>query len=128
MSNRKKKEKKYLKFLQNGDMDQLLQLFSQDAIVDSPLYGLKKASDFYRELQADTQASELELLGIFEEEKSTNMALFFTYNWTLKNQEIVSFEVVDILEFNDSGKIAKLKIIYDTVLARKLVKQLKLNE
>ncbi|MBT8236908.1 MAG: nuclear transport factor 2 family protein [Bacteroidia bacterium] len=125
MSNRRSIAKNYLKFLQNGDMDQLLQLFSQDAIVDSPLYGLKKASDFYRELQTDTQDSKLELLKIFEAEKSTNMALYFTYKWTLKNQEVVSFEVVDIIEFNDSDKIQKLKIIYDTVLARTLVKQLK---
>ena len=117
--------KNYLKYLQDGDIDQLLKLFSQDAIVDSPLYGVKKATVFYRSLQADTQASELELLGVFEEEKSTNMALFFAYKWTLKNKETVSFDVVDIFEINDSGKIEKLKIIYDTVLARTLVKQLK---
>ena len=78
--------KDYLKYLQDGDIDQLLKLFCQDAIVHSPIYGVNKASVFYRMLQADTLASELELLGLFEEEKSTNMALFFTYKWTLKNK------------------------------------------
>ncbi len=125
MGNRSSIAKNYLKFLQNGDISQLLNLFSQDAIVDSPIYGLKKASDFYRELQADTKASKLELLGIFEEENRSDIALYFTYKWTLKTQEIVSFDVVDVIEFNDANKIKKLKIIYDTVLARTLVNQLK---
>ena len=125
MGNRSSIAKNYLKFLQNGDIAQLLDLFSQDAIVDSPLYGIKKAADFYRDLQADTQNSELKLLGIFEEENRSDIALYFTYKWTLKTREIVSFDVVDVIEFNDSDKIKKLKIIYDTVLARTLVNQLK---
>jgi len=125
MGNRSSIAKNYLKFLQNGDISQLLNLFSQDAIVDSPLYGIKKATDFYRGLQADTQSSELKLIGIFEEENRSDIALYFTYKWTLKTREIVSFDVVDVIEFNDSDKIKKLKIIYDTVLARTLVNQLK---
>ncbi|NND15866.1 MAG: SnoaL-like domain-containing protein [Eudoraea sp.] len=125
MLSKKSIAKKYLDHLQSGDLEQLLDLFSENATVDSPIYGVQIALDFFHDLLTDTQSSELELLGIFEEEGGNNLALYFTYKWTLKNGEIVSFEVVDIMEFDASQKISTLKIIYDTVTARSLVKQLK---
>ncbi|MEH6535887.1 MAG: nuclear transport factor 2 family protein, partial [Psychroserpens sp.] len=63
---------------------------------------------------------------IFEQDDSNDLALYFTYKWTLKNNQKVEFDVVDIIEFDSKNKIKKLKIIYDTVISRKLVD--KLNE
>ncbi len=122
----KKKEiaKEYIKHLENGNIEQVLALFNQNGMVDSPLYGIKKADEFYLELNSDTTNSELSLLGIFEESDSKNLALYFTYKWTLRNNQVVEFDVVDIIEFDIQNKISKLKIIYDTVIARKLVEQL----
>ena len=54
-----------------------------------------------------------------------NIALHFNYQWTLRNDAKVNFEVVDILEFDDDNKIKILTIIYDTVQNRELVKKLK---
>lgn len=122
--NKKEIAKEYINHLENGNIEQVLALFNQDGIVDSPLYGIKKADEFYLELNSDTLNSELSLLGIFEESDTNNLALYFTYKWTLKNNEIVEFDVVDIIEFDNKNKISKLKIIYDTVVARKLVEQL----
>ena len=122
--NKKEIAKKYIGHLENGNIEQIIALFSQDGIVDSPLYGIRKANEFYLELNSDTANSELSILGIFEENDSNNLALYFTYKWTLKNNQIVEFNVVDIIEFDALNKISKLKIIYDTVIARKLVKQL----
>lgn len=116
--------KEYINHLENGNIEQVLALFNQNGIVDSPLYGIKKADEFYLELNSDTTNSELSLLGIFEESDSNNLALYFTYKWTLKNNQIVEFDVVDIIEFDNQNKISKLKIIYDTVIARKLVEQM----
>jgi len=116
--------KAYIRHLENGNMEQVTALFNQNGMVDSPLYGMKKAADFYRDLNNDTTNSELSLLGIFEEVGSNKLALYFTYNWTLKNDQTVEFDVVDIIEFDNQNKISKLKIIYDTVVARKLVGQL----
>ncbi|WP_299157048.1 nuclear transport factor 2 family protein [uncultured Tenacibaculum sp.] len=116
--------KTYISHLENGKIKQVIALFTQNGIVESPLYGIKKASDFYLELSNDTTNSELSLLGIFEEQESNTIALYFTYKWTLKNNQIVKFDVVDIIEFDNDNKISKLKIIYDTVIARKLVEQL----
>lgn len=122
--NKKEIAKEYITHLENGYIEQVIALFSQNGIVDSPLYGIKKANDFYLELNNDTANSELSLLGIFEENDSNNLALYFTYKWTLKNNQIVEFDVVDIIEFDSQNKISKLKIIYDSVIARKLVGQL----
>lgn len=116
--------KEYIKHLENGNIDQVIALFDLNGIVDSPLYGIKRADEFYLELNSDTANSELSLLGIFEENNSNKLALYFTYKWTLKNNQIVEFDVVDIIEFDNQNKISKLKIIYDTVMARKLVGQL----
>jgi hypothetical protein len=114
----------YIHFLEKGDIENVISLFNQKGIVDSPLYGIKKATEFYHELSSDTTNSKLHLLGIFEEKDSNSIALYFTYKWTLKNNEKVEFDVVDIIEFDEHNKISKLKIIYDTVVARKLVEQL----
>ncbi|AZJ35226.1 nuclear transport factor 2 family protein [Tenacibaculum singaporense] len=122
--NKNKIAKKYLEHLENGNIEKVINLFSNNGIVESPIYGIKKADEFYRELNNDTSNSELFLKGIFEQNDSNNLALYFTYKWTLKNNEKVEFDVVDIIELNSENKITKLKIIYDTVISRKLVNDL----
>ena len=42
-----------------------------------------------------------------------------------KGNFIFSFQVIDILEFDDQNKIVELKIIYDTVQSRALVEAMK---
>jgi len=116
---------KYIDYLKKGDIENIINLFNQKGIVNSPLYGIKKAKAFYHELSSDTTDSELHLLGIFEENDSNSLALYFTYKWTLRNNKKVEFDVVDIIEFDVHNKISKLKIIYDTVNTRKLVGHLK---
>jgi len=116
--------KKYLEYLENGNIEKVIDLFSNKGIVESPIYGIKKADEFYRELNNDTSNSELLLKGIFEQNDSNNLALYFTYKWTLKNNEKVEFDVVDIIQLDSENKITKLKIIYDTVISRRLVNEL----
>lgn len=116
--------KAYLTHLESGDMEKVVALFHQEGMVDSPLYGIKKADEFYRELNNDTTNSKLTVLGGFEENEANKIALYFNYKWTLKNNQVVEFDVVDIIEFDEQNKISKLKIIYDTVVTRKLVGEL----
>ena len=112
--------RKYMEWLEKGDMQNIVALFSENGTVDSPLYGVKKASEFYKILSADTADSKLKLNGIFEEKTTGRIALYFNYNWILKNNKSVNFDVVDIIEFNENGKIESLKIIYDPTQSRKL--------
>jgi len=116
---------KYLDYLNKGDIQKIIKLFNENGVVDSPIYGIMKADEFYHKLNNDTSNSELHLKGIFEDNDSNKLALYFGYTWTLKNKEEVKFDVVDIIEFDSLNMIDKLKIIYDTVIARALVNQLK---
>jgi len=110
----------YLRYLEKGATSNIIDLFAPDGYVDSPLYGMQKAADFYQALSADTISSTLKIHNIFEDHSTNSIALYFSYVWVLKNQEQAQFDVVDIIEFDRNNKIVKLKIIYDTVVSRKL--------
>jgi ketosteroid isomerase-like protein len=116
---------KYIGFLSNGDIEGIVSLFAENGKVDSPLYGIKEANEFFKELIGDTTNSELKLKGIFEDFNSDSLALYFGYKWTVKSGKIAEFDVVDILDFDEKNKIVKLKIIYDTVVSRNLIEEMK---
>lgn len=125
MSSKIEIAEKYIEFLHAGEIDAIISLFAPNAEVDSPLYGLMKAPEFFNMLKADTTESTLTTHGIFEKAASNEIALYFNYLWHLKNGTSVKFDVVDIMKFDDNTKITHLKIIYDTVKARPLLAQQK---
>jgi len=110
----------YLEGLNAGDLDAVLDLFTPEAQVISPLYGTKTATEFYAALFADTERSDTELLTIFDSSDTGGaVALHFRYGWTLADGTPVSFEVVDVIELNAArDAFAKLTIIYDTAPLR----------
>ena len=117
--------KQYIAFLSEGNVEGVIGLFSESGKVYSPIYGEKNAKEFYRILNDDTLQSELSLKEIFQNEESENIALYFEYKWTVKSGNVVVFDVVDILEFDEQNKIQELKIIYDTVISKRLVEEMK---
>ena len=121
---RKRIAYQYLNYLEEGNMSSIIALFDINGTVNSPIYGIKKASDFYTQLNEDTYSSKLELKGLFDEANTSRLALYFCYTWILKNKERVTFDVVDIIEFTKQGKIKTLNIIYDTVVTRTLIEKL----
>lgn len=110
--------KKYLQFLEAGDYEKLISLFSKDAVVHSPLYGQVDAAQFYNDLFEDTSESKLTLLNIFTGEKENTAAVHFQFDWTLSDGTAALFEVVDVCKFLSDGKIEELKIIYDSAKTR----------
>ena len=80
MFTKKETANKYIDFLEKGDMEKLLKLFSENAIVDSPVYGILNAKEFYTRLSNDTLLSELNLKGIFEENDSKNLHYILIIN------------------------------------------------
>lgn len=114
----------YVDLLAKGDMNAVIDLFSQDGVVHSPIYGLMQASEFYHKLAEDTTSSSIEMDGIFHEKESERIAIYFKYTWTVKSGKQVIFDVVDVITFDEQGKIQELKIIYDTVISRRLVEEL----
>ena len=119
---------KYIEYLSIGDVEKIVNLFADNGKVSSPIYGEKPAGLFYKELLEDTINSALKFKGIFEEADSNRIALYFEYTWTVKSGKMVQFDVVDILDLDNENKIIKLKIIYDTVISRKLVDEMKTSK
>ncbi|MDN5204756.1 nuclear transport factor 2 family protein [Fulvivirgaceae bacterium BMA10] len=108
----------YLNALGKGSLNDILSLFHESATVVSPLYGEKNAREFYHVLLNDTIESILKPLNFFSNLDTKNGSIHFLYTWTMKNGQMVTFECVDIVEFDDKGLIKKLTIIYDTVKTR----------
>lgn len=115
---------KYLAALNSGILENVLNLFTTDAVVVSPLYGEMLATDFYKELFQDTSNSKTTFLDVYEANGSSNVIMHFNYQWTFKNQNVVNFECVDLFEFTEErDRFKKLKIIYDTYPIRKEFKE-----
>jgi len=110
----------YLQALRDAELSAVLALFTPTAQVISPLYGLRVATNFYAELFADTSRSEVSLQDVLVHEARRSMALLFTYRWTLADGQEEQFEVVDYCLLDEAGKIAELRILYDTAAVRPL--------
>ncbi len=116
----------YLDGLESGNVENIVSLFSDDAIVHSPLYGDMPAKDFFKSLVADTNKSDISLIDIFNSiDKLDTCAAHFRYHWTLKDGTATSFECVDVFQLNELGKIKMLTIIYDTHKTRSFFDNIK---
>lgn len=106
----------YIGALSRGDTDAILELFAPSGAVESPLYGIKRAVDFYRDLEKDTKRSTLQLQAVYvDPHDPRKAAIHFRYRWEMKNGEIVTFSCVDLFEFTGPPlKVSKLSIVYDT--------------
>ncbi|WP_128435361.1 nuclear transport factor 2 family protein [Streptomyces cyaneus] len=111
----------YLAGLERADAEAVLELFAPGAIVHSPLYGPKPATEFYPELFADTSRSRLTLLGVTNgrtQQGARLIAFWFHFDWRLPSGAAAPFDVVDLAELSEDGRIATLRIVYDTVNVR----------
>jgi steroid delta-isomerase len=110
----------YLGALGQADLGALLALFSPGAMVDSPLYGLMPATEFFPALFGATSESRLTQRGVLAGTGSDGTALvsiWFRYDWRLADGALVTFDVVDVLELAADGRIGALHIVYDTAQA-----------
>ena len=112
---------RYLAALERADASAVLELFTPDAVVHSPLYGPCPAARFYPSLFADTGSSRLTLRGVTHGQTvdGTSLVTFwFHFDWRLPSGAAAPFDVVDVAELSDDGRIAVLRIVYDTVDVR----------
>ncbi|RZS36890.1 ketosteroid isomerase-like protein [Herbihabitans rhizosphaerae] len=112
---------RYLDALERSDLDAVLALFAPDAVVHSPLYGERPPAEFYPELFADTSAAKLTLHGVMEgrtRDGAPLVSFWFHFDWRLPSGVAAPFDVVDLAELAEDGRIAALRILYDTVDVR----------
>jgi hypothetical protein len=111
----------YLAAVEAGDVDAMLALFTEGAVVHSPLYGVRPATEFYPALFADTSEAHLTLRGSMQGTSQDGAALlsfWFHFDWRLPDGTAAPFEVVDVAELDEDGLIRSLRIVYDTVDVR----------
>lgn len=116
----------YLDALARADLAAMLALFSEDALVHSPLYGPTPARQFYPALFGDTSQSVLTLLGVTHGAKADGtplVSIWFHFDWRLPSGRPAPFDVVDVLELSADGSIAALHIVYDTADVRPAFEQ-----
>ena len=103
----------YLRALGTKDADLAISLFAPDGVVDSPLYGLLPAREFYPALFEDTAASVVTLRKLMVSDDFSTIAFWFDFDWVLADGSPAPFTVVDVAELRD-GLITALHIVYDT--------------
>jgi ketosteroid isomerase-like protein len=116
----------YLGALARADLAAMLALFSEDALVHSPLYGPTPARQFYPALFGDTSQSLLTLLGVTHGVKADGtplVGIWFHFDWRLPSGRPAPFDVVDVMELSADGSVAALHIVYDTVAVRPAFEQ-----
>lgn len=109
------KLKEYLHQLEQGNVDGVVALFTTDARIYSPLLGWVAPRPFYSKLADASGNSSITLLDLFQSTQGNCTAnAYFRYDWVLRDGSKVSFDCVDVFDFNAQGLIEKLVIIYDT--------------
>jgi ketosteroid isomerase-like protein len=113
MTPREETVRTYLAAMARNDLDTVLQCFTTEGKVSSPVYGGVPVADFYRRLFADTATASVHLHTIFESQNK--LAAHFTYHWQLKSGPKTTTDLVDLFDFApESEKVTHLQIIFDT--------------
>ena len=104
----------YFERLTASDVEAIVALFADDGSVESPVLGTMPAAAFFATLDDASERNILTVHRIMSSPDDQFFAAHFTYDWTLTAGGNVTFDGVDLFEFNDDGKLASLKIFYDT--------------
>jgi ketosteroid isomerase-like protein len=105
----------YLEALERGDTDTLCALFSPDARIHSPFLGWMQPRPFFEKVVGSSGQSRITPLDICASVTGLpRMTVQFVYDWGLKDGSAVSFECVDVFDFDADGLIEKMVILYDT--------------
>jgi hypothetical protein len=111
---------RYVDALNQGDLDAIDAMFTPDATVLSPIYGMMNAAEFHRAFFGDTDRTRPEVKGLFDHANNgQGAALHLSFSWTFADQETVQFEAVDLFELSPEGRFRKLTIVYDSQPVRK---------
>ena len=105
----------YLDAFNKGDLATLLALFAADAKIYSPTQDdAKTPGEFYPGLLARSKGTVFTLKSCFAGEKPDEAAVLFDYAKQMPDGSIKHFDCVDIFTFDQNGKIAQMRIIFDT--------------
>jgi ketosteroid isomerase-like protein len=118
---------RYLKAIEGGDAAEVLALFTDDAVVVSPLYGEAPAKAFYPVLLGDTRRAAFEVVDVFASTRDPrSLAVRTRSRWTLSSGFSAEIDGVHLLGLDATGeKIAALNVLYDTAAVRETFNAMK---
>ena len=105
----------YLKALEGGDVAAICAQFTPDARIFSPFLGWMQPKPFFEKVVAASGQSRITAIDICVSATCARRATgYFVYDWGLKDGSAVQFECVDVFEFDESGLVERMVIVYDT--------------
>ncbi|MBN3730408.1 MULTISPECIES: nuclear transport factor 2 family protein [unclassified Burkholderia] len=105
----------YLKALERGDVAAICALFTPDARIYSPFLGWMQPTPFFEKVVSASGQSRITAIDICVSATGARRATgYFVYDWGLKDGSAVQFECVDVFEFDESGRVERMVIVYDT--------------
>jgi hypothetical protein len=112
---------RYLMALEGRNIDRVIELFTPDAIIHSPMYGKVPVRDFYTEFFKDSSKAEVTLLGLLGRGENTSGGATTGY-WARFSNLLATgarheFDVVAVMELK-GDKISALHIVMDTFFIR----------
>jgi steroid delta-isomerase len=121
---------KYVQLVDAVDIDGILELYDENAVVEDPVgspphVGLKAIEEFYRNGLGQTQASA-ELIGPVRTTSANEGAMAFQVN--IKNEGMnIQIDTLDVMTLNEAGKVTSMKAYWsyeDNVKSADAVEQL----
>ena len=105
----------YLKAMAASDLDRVLDCFTPDGLVTSPVYGGVPVAEFYRRLFADTHSAAVDLKHIYTSADGAHFAAHFDYRWERLDGTRTRCDLVDLFDFAPGiNRVAHLTILFDT--------------
>ena len=105
----------YLDAFTAGNLNAILALFAEGALVHSPTQEKpKQPQDFYPALLERAKGTVFRLKSAFAGEKPGTAAVLFDYRKPIHGGGMHVFDCVDIFAFDAAGKIKEMWIIFDT--------------
>lgn len=106
-----KTAKSYFEAFHEGRLDEVLSYFSSAGVVRFGTESEKSAKEFFPETKDLISQVEFETHGIYTSGETTNVLIHFSFTMPSETGEPKTTEAIDIIEFDNSGKIKRVKVI-----------------
>jgi hypothetical protein len=109
----------YLRGLERFDIDAMVALFRDDAMIHTPLFGALAPRPLFEKVRDSSAQNRIELVDVLVSADGAPRAIgYFVYDRGFKDGSRVRFDCCDIFAFDPDGLVARMTIVYDTHLIR----------
>jgi hypothetical protein len=120
---------RYRLAVKERNLDAVLETFSDDAVIETPLKGVIKPKPYHEWLFAQVKDQVVKVQNLYQAlNGDISISIHSQYEWVLNDDEVIKFGVVSLFEFTeDRLKIRKMSNFYDTFKVRSALEKAKLH-